>query len=159
MWVSAKFGTCIVVSVKRTHIEEKMRRFKGECAHFSFNKCPVYTHDGAIAKFSTNSHKTNNSVVLSASSARAQYICFKPLGPFFRHWLWGTHFRLPISHLSCHDNDFFICILDSSQLSGIQVWSIEDEQSGLMQKKKRRVIFDIFVIPDKHCYWFQNLTF
>ncbi len=38
-----------------------MRRFKGECEHFSFNKCPIYTHDGA--KFSTNSHETDNSVV------------------------------------------------------------------------------------------------
>jgi hypothetical protein len=30
--------------------------------HFSFNKYPIYTHDGASAKFSTNSHKTDNSV-------------------------------------------------------------------------------------------------
>jgi hypothetical protein len=26
-------------------------------AHFSFNKCPSYTHDGASAKFSTISHE------------------------------------------------------------------------------------------------------
>ncbi len=51
---SAKFGTCTVVSVKWTLVEDKMRRFKGECAHFSFNKCPIYTHDGASAKFDTN---------------------------------------------------------------------------------------------------------
>jgi hypothetical protein len=31
-------------------------------AHFSFNKCPIYTHDGASAEFSTNSHETDNSV-------------------------------------------------------------------------------------------------
>ncbi len=30
-------------------VEDKMRRFKGECAHFSFKKCPIYTHDGASA--------------------------------------------------------------------------------------------------------------
>jgi hypothetical protein len=42
---------------------DKMRRFKGECAHFSFNKCHIYTHDGASAKFSTNSHGTENSDV------------------------------------------------------------------------------------------------
>ncbi len=36
-----------------TLVEDTMRRFKGECAHFSFNKCPIYTHDGANAKFST----------------------------------------------------------------------------------------------------------
>jgi hypothetical protein len=31
-----------------TLFEDKMRRFKGEYAHFSFNKCPVYTHDGTL---------------------------------------------------------------------------------------------------------------
>ncbi len=31
-----------------------MRTFKGECAQFSFDKCPVYTHAGTRAKFSTN---------------------------------------------------------------------------------------------------------
>jgi hypothetical protein len=58
--VSAKFGTCSVVSVNGTPVEDKMRRSKGECAHFSFNKCPIYTADGANAKFSTNSHETDN---------------------------------------------------------------------------------------------------
>jgi hypothetical protein len=50
------------VSVNRNLVEDKMRRFKGDCAHFSFNKGPIYTHDGASAKFSTNSHETDNSV-------------------------------------------------------------------------------------------------
>jgi hypothetical protein len=51
--VSAKFGTCTVGSVNGTLVEDKMRRFKGQCAHISFNKCPpIYTHDGASAKFS-----------------------------------------------------------------------------------------------------------
>jgi hypothetical protein len=40
-----------------------MRRFKDECELFRFNKCPTYTHDGASAKYSTNSHETDNSVV------------------------------------------------------------------------------------------------
>jgi hypothetical protein len=51
---SAKFGTCTVVSVNGTLVEDKMRTFKGECACLSFDKCPVYTHDGANPKFSTN---------------------------------------------------------------------------------------------------------
>ncbi len=38
-----------------------MRRFKGECAHFSLSKCSFYTHDGASAKYSTNSQETDNS--------------------------------------------------------------------------------------------------
>jgi hypothetical protein len=49
------------MSVNGTLVEDKMCRFKGECSHFSFNKCPIYTHDGARAKFSTNSHETDNS--------------------------------------------------------------------------------------------------
>jgi hypothetical protein len=49
------------VHVNGTLVEDKMRRFKGECAHFSLNKCPIYTHDGASAKFSTNSYETDYS--------------------------------------------------------------------------------------------------
>ncbi len=63
VWVSATFGTCTVVTVNGTLVEDKMLSFQDECAHFSFNKCPIYTHDGASAKFSTNSHKTDNSAV------------------------------------------------------------------------------------------------
>jgi hypothetical protein len=51
------------VYVNGTVDEDKMRRFKNECDHFSFNKCPIYTHDGASAKFNTNSHETDNNVV------------------------------------------------------------------------------------------------
>ncbi len=46
------------MSVNETLVEDKLRGFKGECAHFSFNKCPIYIHDGASAKFSTNSQET-----------------------------------------------------------------------------------------------------
>ncbi len=49
------------MSVTGTLVEDKMRRFKGECEHFSFNKCPIYTHDGASAKFSPNSQEMDNS--------------------------------------------------------------------------------------------------
>ncbi len=47
--VSAKFCTCTVVSVNGTLVEDKMHRFKGECAHFNFKKCPIYTDNGASA--------------------------------------------------------------------------------------------------------------
>ncbi len=58
VWVSAKFGTCTVVSVNGTLVEAKMFTFTLESTQFIFNKCPIYTHDGASAKFSTNSHGT-----------------------------------------------------------------------------------------------------
>jgi hypothetical protein len=64
--IRAQFGTCTVVSVHGTLVEDKMRTFKSECAQFTFNKCPIiykkYTPDGASAKFSTNSHETDNNV-------------------------------------------------------------------------------------------------
>jgi hypothetical protein len=33
-----------------------------ECAYFSFNKCPIWTHDRGNAKFSTNGDETDYSV-------------------------------------------------------------------------------------------------
>jgi hypothetical protein len=62
VWVSAKFGTCTVVSVNGTLIEAKICTFTLESTHFLFNKCPIYTHDGASAKLSDNSHETDYSV-------------------------------------------------------------------------------------------------
>ncbi len=59
LWVSIKFGTCTVVSVNGTLVEDKMRRLTLESTHFIFNKCPIYTHDGASAKFSTNLQETD----------------------------------------------------------------------------------------------------
>ncbi len=49
---SAKFGTFTVASVNGTLVEDKMRRIKGECAHFSLKKCPLYTHNSTSAKCS-----------------------------------------------------------------------------------------------------------
>jgi hypothetical protein len=60
--VSAKFGTCTIVSVNGILVEAKMCTFTLESTHFIFNKCPIYNHDGASAKFSTNSHETDYSV-------------------------------------------------------------------------------------------------
>ncbi len=54
-----------------TLVSDKMRRFKGECAHFRFSKRPIYTHDGASANISTNSHKTDNSVGLGCGTGRS----------------------------------------------------------------------------------------
>jgi hypothetical protein len=48
--VKVKFGTSTVVSVNGTLVEDKMRRFKSECAQLSFNKCPIYTHDDALTQ-------------------------------------------------------------------------------------------------------------
>ncbi len=62
MRVSAKFGTCTVVSVNETRVEAKMCTFTLESTHFIFNKCPIYTHDGASAKLNTNLQETDNSV-------------------------------------------------------------------------------------------------
>ncbi len=50
------------MSVNETHVEAKMCTCTLESTHFIFNKCPIYTHDSANAKFSTNSHETDYSV-------------------------------------------------------------------------------------------------
>ncbi len=61
--------TCTVVSVNGTPVEAKLCTFTFESTHFVFNLCPIYTHDGASAKFSTNSQETAYSVTI-------------PVGPF-----------------------------------------------------------------------------
>ncbi len=53
-----------------------MRKFKGEREHFSFNKCAIYTDDGASAKFSTNSHETDNSVFDSKFVQLSNPLCW-----------------------------------------------------------------------------------
>jgi hypothetical protein len=52
-----------------------MRKFKGEWAHFILNKCPIYPDDGASAKFSTNSHETDNSVLYSYTTNNTHEFC------------------------------------------------------------------------------------
>ncbi len=47
-------GESAPCGLNETLVEDKRLAFKGECVHFSFNKCPIYTHDGVSAKFSTN---------------------------------------------------------------------------------------------------------
>jgi hypothetical protein len=51
------------VSVNGTLFEAKICTFTLESRHFIFNKCPIYIHDAANAKFSTNSHETDYSVL------------------------------------------------------------------------------------------------
>ncbi len=51
LWVIAKFGACTVVSLNRTLLEAKICIFTLESTHFIVNKCSIYTHDGASAKF------------------------------------------------------------------------------------------------------------
>ncbi len=47
------------MSVNGTFVEAKLSTFTLESTDFIFNKCPIYTHDGASAKFSTNSQETD----------------------------------------------------------------------------------------------------
>jgi hypothetical protein len=47
------------MSVNGTLVEAKMCTFTLESTLFIFNMCPIYTHDGASAKFSTNSQETD----------------------------------------------------------------------------------------------------
>jgi len=60
--IGAKFGIYTVVGLNGTLVEAKLNIGTLECAYFSFNKCPVYNHDGANAKFGTNWEETDYSV-------------------------------------------------------------------------------------------------
>ncbi len=82
VWVSAKFGTCAVVSVNGTLVEAKMWTFTLEYMHFIFNKCPIYTHDNASAKFSTNSHGTDYSANANCLHLK-QFTCKRALRQVF----------------------------------------------------------------------------
>jgi hypothetical protein len=50
-----------------------MRTIKGEWAHVIFNRCPIETHDGASAKFSTNSLETDTSAVQFVQKYKIRY--------------------------------------------------------------------------------------
>ncbi len=101
----------------------KMRRFKGECAHFSFNKCPRYIHDGASVKFSSNSHETDYSV-----------------GVFSTHNLGRRHLQfLQFLHQeSILQRNWFITRI---QFPGIDAWvplKLKNTVSGVLKSKKIR---------------------
>ncbi len=50
------------MSVNGTLVEAKMCTFNLESRHFILKKCPIYTHNGASVKFSTNSQEKDYSV-------------------------------------------------------------------------------------------------
>jgi hypothetical protein len=99
------------VSVNGTLFEDKMRRFKGECAQFSFNKCLTYTHDGASAKFNTNSHEMDNSASLKIEPLTNSEDCSQSCRKFL--------FTLPLS-LVGRFSPVYIHGRLSEQLSGSQ---------------------------------------
>ncbi len=69
-----------------------MCRFTLESTPFIFNKCPIYTHDGASAKFSTYSHETDYSAGYK-TLGMGHLVVFLPCGAlwggdplYVRHW-------------------------------------------------------------------------
>jgi hypothetical protein len=62
------------VTVNGALVEAKMSTFTLESTHFIFNKCPIYTLDGASAKFSTYSHETDYSVLCGISCELEGYV-------------------------------------------------------------------------------------
>jgi hypothetical protein len=63
-------------------------------AHIFCNKCPIYTLDGASAKFSTNSHETDNSAVSD--------LCIPTIGPPIL-----KKFKTTKIHTGSRKTDFF----------------------------------------------------
>ncbi len=95
------------MSVNGTLVEDKLRRFKGECAHFNFNKCLIYTHDGASANYSANSQETDNSVLYEES------LQCKTVEPFpcpgFLYSNISIAFLIPLFYLYCTPLHFYFC--------------------------------------------------
>ncbi len=60
------------MTVNVTLAEAKMCTFTLESTHFIFNKCLIYAHDGASAKFRTNLQETDYSVVFRKSGKTSQ---------------------------------------------------------------------------------------
>ena len=102
--------------VNGTLVEDKMRRFKGECAQFSFNQCLIYTHDGASAKVSTNSLEMDYSAVIVCSR------CHKPWqeGVFGRgitlQFLQYSRYHIPLQYVGMTGN---LCKNDS-RIQGVK---------------------------------------
>ncbi len=68
------------MSVKGTIVEKKKIKcsFSLESTHFVFNKCPIYTHDGASAKFITNSHDADYSVLSDENRCGPKLVSIEP---------------------------------------------------------------------------------
>ncbi len=64
LWVSAKFGTCTVVSVHGALVESKMCTFTLESTHFIFHKCPFTLMTAQVLNLELTLHGTVFSVVL-----------------------------------------------------------------------------------------------
>ncbi len=98
------------MSVNGTLAEAKACTFTLESTHFIFNKCPIYTHDGASAKFSTNSLGMDYSAVIVCSR------CHKPWqeGVFGRgitlQFLQYSSYHIPLQYVGMTGN---LCKNDS----------------------------------------------
>ncbi len=74
MRVSAKFGIYTVLSENGTLVEAKICTFTPESTHFNFKKVSLTSHDGASAKFITNSVTHTNRITVQ-DTAQPQEFC------------------------------------------------------------------------------------
>jgi len=84
LWKTHRYSTLSsVLNLALAPSWMSMRHFKLKCAHSPLNlhilssisECPIYTHDVASAKFSTNSHETDYSEV-NAGVDKIKYNAF-----------------------------------------------------------------------------------
>jgi hypothetical protein len=71
------------MSVNGTLVDAKMCIFTLESKYFFFNKCPIYNHDDASAKFSTNSHETDYSAYMTLNPISSEFSYEENLVFFF----------------------------------------------------------------------------
>ncbi len=110
------------VHVFGTLVEAKMCMhnctFTLESTHFIFNKCPIYNHDGANVKFSTNSHEMDYSVM--AWNERKQSADHLHSAPeVYPSFTVAPQFFPSI----CNVDMLYFCLQHSILLSGPNLWS------------------------------------
>ncbi len=138
-----------------------MRTFKGEWAQFSFSKCPIYIHDGASAKISTNSHEIDNSVavlaglllsckLLSLPAAGIAFVLKQPITQITKG-MQGQSLGYPGPPSRCRTSDFprhisFLWgrVLQSCTLIKKNVLIYKEIQSGGVAKSYMRKGFLIY---------------
>jgi hypothetical protein len=111
------------------HIGANTWTFNFESTHFSFNKCPIYTHVGASAKFSTNSQETDNSIDkdrLGVDIQGARGI--------------GTRFLKLSPESAVSDHAKFSQYTPHSTCYSVQVYHFPARLKGSHQESQKRVI-------------------
>jgi hypothetical protein len=117
--VSAKFGTCTVVSVNGTLVAAKMCTFTLESTHFIFNKCPLYSTVQVQKLALTHTKRFTVNHILSCSRiVRPIMVIYKSLEDTWMWKLvWGLALTIPF--LGILVSNFRYCVFVGERCAGL----------------------------------------